>query len=142
MAKNNLSIVLNGAKTELFLSFGLLDTLVTMLGQTASLVTGAIDPNLRGEIVKTCLKKRGKTGVIEGEFTLDDIDISSDDVLKIIKWASEHAIDFFIQAAEQAKALGQMHEARISTLQPSTNGSAGSASSTASAGASTQSQAA
>lgn len=142
MAENTLDITLNGEPASLFMSFGLLDKVVNLLGQTSSLVTGAIDPLLRGEILKACLKKRGKTGVIVGEVILDDIEIAAEDALKVIKWASEHAISFFIQAAEQSKALGQKFEEPIQTLQPSTTGSPVSASSTPSAGASTQSQAA
>jgi hypothetical protein len=134
MAREKLSVTINGARHELFMSFGLLNRLTDIVGRTSSLSTAALDSEDREKILKLVLEKRGKSGAIEAPVVLDDVDISVDEVMRVLEWVSEHCIGFFIRATEQTKLLGDKFAARLENLMPSPDGTSPSASMTPSAG--------
>jgi len=124
MAKDTLSIKLNDKKTELLMTFGLLNKLTTIIGSENALATVALMPDTCMAVLRTCLTKRGRAGALEEGFDIDDIDISQDDVLKVTQWASEHVVDFFLKATEQTKGIGEQFQDRLQTLMPSNAGTA------------------
>lgn len=137
VAKDVLSIKLNEKKTDLLMSFGLLNKLTSIIGNENALATVALLPEVRVAVVTACLTKKGKSGALDEGFDVDELDISMEDTLKITQWASEHVIDFFLKATEQTKAIGEQFQSRLQSLMPSSDGSQASAQLTPSAGPST-----
>jgi len=89
------------------------------------------DPHTQDYIVRRCLTD--KKGMIHDEKELvEDVDLDSDDVERLLLWVTEHCLYFFVK---RATAMGEL-SARYEELlpKPSLTGSENSALTTPSAG--------
>lgn len=139
---DTLVVRLDGREVTLMMTFGLLDRLVGLMGPAQDLATVGLEDTLRGRIIREVLSKRGRAGVLEGEVDLDALDLGVDDAMRIVDWAVEHALDFFLRRLEAAARLGERYQAPRASWTSSSAGSPTSASPTPSAGPSTPSPAA
>jgi len=128
--KDTITITVNEESRDIFMSFGLLNELTKLVGdpnQTASIM---IDVDLRTEVLSLVLAKRKKSGKIEEAVDMDDIDISIDDVERVLHWTQEHVISFFVRSLKQVMAVTKNHQTEISNLASSMDGLKDSASKT------------
>src|SRR5262245_51525537 len=125
--ESTLTINIGGTEHTLLMSWGLLNRLLKAVGSDADAVGAAsfVD-GVRDQILFEVLKKRGKTGCLKDMKLeeVDDLEMSSEDVQAIISWATDHILDFFLGAAERAKATEKRFAERTAALQPSPTGTA------------------
>lgn len=126
MANERLTVTINDTPVTLFMSFGLLDRLVTIVGETQSVASFEMDEVARHTIMREVLLKRGKSGVFEGtneEFDLDNFFMTVDDAMNVLAWVSDHVMDFFVKGVEKARATTEKLAPRIQNLKLSVSGS-------------------
>ncbi len=100
--KELFEITQGGERREIFMSFGLLNQITTMMGDPASAASVYFAPPLREEVLLAALHKRTKTGKIEvNSAPLDELDISMSDMEALLAWEVEHAIAFFARSMER-----------------------------------------
>lgn len=79
--------------------------------------------------------EKGKPTIGADEiWSLDDHEIKPDEAIKLVKWAMEHLIGFFLSKLSTVTTLGEAHQERIEALLSSLPGLKALASKTASAG--------
>jgi hypothetical protein len=137
MVKDKISVLLNGAETELFMSAGLLNRLTDIIGQSSTLVSFVFDGPARIAVLTAILEKKGRSGALPVPIDFDEIDLSMAEQIKLIDWASEHVTDFFLQMTESVGRFSKLYEGRLQSLMPSIDGLAASVTPTPSAGPST-----
>lgn len=106
MTEATLTVTVDGAERELFMSYGLLTKLSKEL-ETADAV-GAVphDPELRDRVLKVALTERSKTGKAKKEIKdLDDVEISIEDVELVLGWVMEHLTGFFVRGLQKTKKV-------------------------------------
>jgi len=108
--KDHITINQDGEDREIFMSFGLLNEITTLMGDPATAASVYFNPELREDVLKAALHQRTKTGKIERKVErLDDLDISLDVMEELLAWEVEHAIAFFGRAMERVlKMKGQL----------------------------------
>lgn len=100
---DKLTINYEGEDRDLLMSYGLLNELVIIVGSPEVTPTIAVNPLMREDVLKACLAERKPSGKISKPIAdMDDINISIADVEKILEWASEHVLNFFV------RSLGRM----------------------------------
>lgn len=120
---DRLAITLNNEKVELFMSFGLLNSLVKIIGESEDISQIYVAPELQEAVLKTVLAKRAPSGTPIEEVNLDDFDLSIEDGKRILAWVSEHCLDFLLNGLENAKSLASRNAERVKTLMSSSGGS-------------------
>lgn len=130
---DHLTVTYKDQSRELFMSFLRLNSCVRILGEPERLSTMLIDPDLAEAALRVMLAEKGGAGE-QFDITLEDGDLSNEDVDKILLWVNEHLAHFFMkrfqQLGLQVKELGPTAQALKSSLL----GSDDSTSSEASAG--------
>ncbi len=119
-----LTLEINGKSRDLFMSFGLLNELASLLGDVDRLTELPINHELRTVILKAVLSERTKAGKIVTEADLSEIDMDPQDVPKILAWVGEWVVDFFIQSGEAVKSVFVANMERVKSLTSSPNGTA------------------
>lgn len=133
-----ITIKVDGEEREIVMKFALLREL-------ARAFPGPQDPQLvfsDQTMFETALsillaprKANGKIDLAEdSEWTIDDLDFHQDDAIRLVKWAMEHVLGFFLKKFSQLTKLGETHVAEIETLLSSLPGLKDLASKKASAG--------
>lgn len=118
-------IVQDGEKREIFMSFGLLNEITTLMGEPATAASVYFDPELRVAVLGAALHERTKSGKIAKEVDMEEIVIAPADIEALLAWEVEHAIAFFSRSMERVfKMKGQLEELNKATS--SLNGSPGS----------------
>lgn len=91
---------------EIFMSFGLLNTITTLMGDPALAASVYFNPELREKVILAALHERTKTGKIMDEVkSLDDVDISISDMEALLAWEVDHSIGFFARSMDRVKGL-------------------------------------
>jgi hypothetical protein len=100
---DRIKILLDGQEKTLFMSFGLLNELCRMYGDVHTATQVPLNADLRDVTLITLLSPRDENGMIpEGkEVRLNLLDMPLDDGDKLLSWASEHAIYFFVTALKR-----------------------------------------
>lgn len=136
---DKLIVQFGGEERELFMSYGLLTRLTTLMNVQSD-VSNAFgqDAITRDMVILECLIKRGKYGFLElkpdEEFSFDNYDFTVDQAEAIFNWATEHVSDFFVRRLEAGqKTMAPVLE-KLQNLMPSISGTAPSASPSPSAG--------
>lgn len=83
---------------EIFLSFGLLNSLVRVLGDPSRTATLDLDPDLAELVLTVVLIPRSPTGkptVSFDEFDLPGLD--PEEAYKLFDWVKEHVLSFFVR---------------------------------------------
>jgi hypothetical protein len=141
MTTDKLTVTIDGQEHELFMSYGLLDRLTKIIGGSLDITTASLEPNTRNETLIACLTKKGRAGVLD-KVDIDNLDIDPEDVVRIVNWATEHVIGFFLKATERTKEMGERIKDKLGSLTHLVDGSKDSASPNPSAGPSTPLEAA
>jgi hypothetical protein len=98
-----------------------------------------VDPFTQDFVIRRCLTDKKKIITdIDELIPVEEVDLDSDELDKLLIWAVEHAIYFFVKRTAGMGELGQRMEpqfpSRQDQMKPSTSGSENSASTTPSAG--------
>lgn len=76
-----------------------------------------VNPQLRESILCHMVSDKGKL------LELDDINMSNEDVLKVLGFASDHLVDFMMTAMEKATTLNENYKPRAEALAKVMSGS-------------------
>ena len=127
-------IVQDGDDREIFMSFGLLNEITTLMGEPATAASVYFDPALRVAVLLAALHVRSKTGKVEHQIkSLDELEIAPADMEALLAWEVEHAIAFFARSMERVvKMKGQLES--LTSATSSLTGSQASASKKQSSG--------
>lgn len=100
---DKLSITYNGEERELFMSYGLLNELTKLVGSPEIAPSITVNEILRESVLMAVLAERKPTGkVVKAVEDIDDIEVSVEDVEKILDWATDAVLSFFV------RSLGKM----------------------------------
>lgn len=89
-----LTIKIDGQDHELFMSFGLMNTLAIPISSVDELIQIDNDPDLRNFILHSCLDKRDSRGATTKVYDLEGLSYSKGE--EILTWVRGHLQDFFI----------------------------------------------
>lgn len=132
---DKITINVDGTDREIFMSFGLLNHLTSIVADPARVAAIPIVPEIRNEVLKAVLAIRKKSGKIETPVAdIDDIDISIQDVERILDWIAEHVMSFFVRSLNKVVATTKEHQQDLTALASFLGGSSASASETPSSG--------
>lgn len=138
---DHFTITVNGEEREIFMSYNLLRELVKICTSIEATIAIAVDEELHDAVVGALLAERSKSGRITQAVDLLDLELDAEEVMGLIAWAQDHALDFFAKALLRGQAVVQRHEASLEALTSSRGGSPASPPTTPSAGPSTPSPA-
>lgn len=128
---DRLTIDFRGASRELFFSFTRQNMLLKHFPEPTNAFEAMIDPYMAETVLAILLVDNPKQ---IDQFELDELDVSREDIEKVLNWAAEHLIYFFMHkfqlVAEKATAL----EPLLQALQSSKAGFQSSTSTTPAAG--------
>lgn len=96
----------SGELVELFMSFGMLNTLAVPIKSFDNLIEVDSEPDLRSFILHICLDKRDAKGRVTEEF--DVFSISMSEAEAILSWVKEHLTDFFITRLKSKLAIQKL----------------------------------
>lgn len=126
----NLEVTLNGNKESIFMSYALLNRLSVIVNGADGVSLLATDPSLQEQVLfEVSTKREGKTVVFRPE-DLDDVQISIEDMDKLIDWVGGHIIDFFLKSTEKMVKNAEKYKGRLESLQHIASGLPGSVSTT------------
>lgn len=129
---NKISIILAGEERELFMSYGLLNELTKLVGSPEVAPSITIDEDLRADVLKACLAERKASGKIVKELEdVEDIDASIEDIEKLLDWATEHVLSFFVRSLGKMVKQAESNKDVLAGLKSSLDGLQASASATA-----------
>lgn len=120
---DTLSITLNGEERELFMSFGLLNELTTIVQDPTRIGSVNLDPELRETFLTALFAKRKKSGKIEEAIDFDDLDVSVEDVETAIEWATDHVLSFFVRSFKRIQQVTDNYKDEVTNLTSSLTGS-------------------
>ena len=123
-------ITINNEEREIFMSFGLLNELTTIVQDPSRISTISLDPQLRNAFITSLLSERKKSGKVLNAFDLDDTEVSYEAVENAIAWAQEHVMSFFVRSYRQIARVTEKHQEEVTALTSSLGGSKGSSSKT------------
>lgn len=118
-----ITVNLNGEDREIFMSFGLLNELTKIVADPSRLGAINLDPELREEFLISLLSKRKKSGKIEEVVDFDDMEISIEDIEKVISWAQEHVMSFFVRSFRNIQQVTGKYQEEVTSLTSSLAGS-------------------
>jgi len=138
---DKLTVTLDGEERQLFMSFGLLNALSSLVEDPGRVPLIAAEPKTRTEVLRAVFAKRKRSGkIVEAVEDLDDIEVSVEDVEKVLHWVMEHTMGFFLRSAHMVIDVTERHKDKLEDLQSFMSGSQASASRTASSGPSASDQ--
>lgn len=123
---SSITVKVNGLFQEIFMSFALLNTLTTIIGDVENVFLIQMNPDIRESVMKQMLAERTKGGKVTKAVELEDCEISLEDVQFLLDFASAHIMDFLLGAVEKATALGAMNTERMQALASTLTGLANS----------------
>ena len=137
MLPETFQVKVNGEDREIFMSFGLLNELTTIVGDPGAVAAITMNPEMRNKVLASALAKRKPSGKIEEKVDIDDVEITIKDVESLLDWVAGHVMSFFVRSLRKVAAVNEKYEAPLKDLVSSLGGSRGSASATPSSGPST-----
>jgi hypothetical protein len=117
--ETEITILINGEDREFSMKFALLRELARTFPnetdpQAVFQEQGLFDLAL--EILMIPRNEVGKVINPEGGFNLDDFDMSQEEAIRLVKWAMEHVIRFFLIKLSNLMKLGEMSGEQIEAL--------------------------
>lgn len=100
------------------MSYGLLTTLAGIIGHADNIPMVALDNELRDKVVKELIADRTKSGRVETEYEIADVELTPSQVVQLLEWASEHVLDFFLKVLASANKLGKKVDEKVKALMP------------------------
>lgn len=129
---DKLKITIDGEERILFMSFGLLNELASLVQDPARVPAIPVDSYLREAVLSAAFAKRKKSGKITEEIAdFDDIDVTIEDVEATLDWVIEHVMSFFVRSLRKVVQVTQANETDLKDLASFLAGSAVSPSATA-----------
>ncbi len=120
---DTISITVDGETRDIFMSFGLLNELTSIIKDPSLVGAVQLNPELRETFLTAILAKRKKSGKIEEAIDFDDIDISVGDVERVLPWAQEHVLSFFVRSFRNIQTVTERYSAEVTSLTSSLVGS-------------------
>lgn len=117
-----INVDLGDASTEVFMSYGLLNEIVTMVNDIDSVATIGVDHELRNNVLNALLAERDEDGNIVANVNWYKMSLSPEEMNRLIAWVSEHVFDFFLKSFENANSLKEANEERLKKLLSSLDG--------------------
>lgn len=128
---DTLDVKINGEGRELYMSFGLLNLLATMVPTPELVPTMSLDPEARTAILTACFTPRKKSGKATEEIDIDDMEFSIEDAESTLGWVTDHLMAFFVRALRKVMATTEANKDELANLASSLNGLKASTSGTA-----------
>lgn len=120
---DKITITFNGEEREIFASFGLLNSLTKIVASPELVPLISLDPDVRTSVLIALLSDRTKTGKITKAIEdIEDIDVSIEDVEKLLEWASRIVLGFFMRSLRRAADLSQENKEAFEALKSSATG--------------------
>lgn len=107
----------------IFMSYGLLNRLVSVVGDPTQVEAIYTDPLLQAAVVIQVL---GKYDDQKQEFVPanpDTIQLPPAVISEMLGWITEHILDFFLRSLEKAQKLGEEYQPKLKAFQSSPTGS-------------------
>lgn len=103
--KDSITIRVDGEDREIFMSYGLVNLLAGVAGDPDAAGRFVIDQDMREQVMRILLSERNKAGKLTGEplENIEDVELSIADARRLLAWASEHTIDFFLDSVLDMK---------------------------------------
>ena len=112
--------VLGQDDKEIFMSFGLLSDLTTVVVDVDTLAHIHVVPEVRAEVLKVVLSERNERGEITVEHTAYTVPMIPHDAKALLNWIHQHVAAYFMHAlqnmTETAGALQGVMEQMTSSL--------------------------
>lgn len=129
---DKLKITIDGEERTLFMSFGLLNELASLVQDPARVPAIPVDAYLREAVLSAAFAKRKKSGKITEEIAdFDDIDVTIEDVEATLDWVVEHVMSFFVRSLRKVVQVTKANETDLKDLASFLAGSDASPSATA-----------
>lgn len=122
ISEATISVMIDKNEREIFMSFGLLDSLSRIIEDPTRIPSISIDPDLRNKVLIATLAERKPSGKILQNIDLEDTEISIDDVERLIDWAGDHVMSFFIRSLQKTVAVTKAREEEMKALASSFGG--------------------
>ena len=125
MADANYTLkTLDGSTIEVFMSFGLLNTLVRIVKDPDVIVQLPFLHDVRDEFLDALVQVRSKTGMLlsDERNKLENMQVAPTVIVDLLAWAEEHVLDFFISQATKLHKINQKNDKSLKALTPSTPG--------------------
>ncbi|BAQ50289.1 hypothetical protein [Methylobacterium aquaticum] len=106
-APSRLRVNISGEDRDLFMSFGLLNEVASLVGSPEGVPTLSFNPPTAHALLELVLAKRDKRGNIlrDDEEPIVPHDLDPDVGETIIDWAGAHVLDFFIRRFKKSAQL-------------------------------------
>jgi hypothetical protein len=129
---DKITITYEGKEREIFLSYGLLNELARIVRSPDLAPSITIDEDLREEVLAACLAERKASGKITKPVAdIEDIDMSIEDVERLLDWATEGVLSFFVRSLGKMVKQVEQNKDTLVALKSSLDGLQASASATA-----------
>lgn len=93
-----ITVTANGAEREIKMTYGLLNELVSMVGDIEEIAKFYVDETLRNKALVSVLSERSNTGKITAKADMEEIDIEIEDIDQLLSWVAAHVTGFFIRS--------------------------------------------
>lgn len=115
-------VPVNDSDREFFMSFGLLHSILKIVPNFDDLGMLYTDPEVIHRVLTQLLAERAVSGKVKQWVDVDDVQIETKDVQRLLNWTGEHLSDFFIRAyADLTETTGSRAE-ELQKLVSSVNG--------------------
>ena len=115
-----LSVIGADTPKVIFMSFGMLAELTTIVKDVDSLGRIHVDPEIREEVLKVLLSDRDEKGEISTEHTVYSVPMMPPDAISLLNWVHNHVASYFMDALQNmtktAGALQGLMETMMSSL--------------------------
>lgn len=89
----------DGSKTEVFMSYGLLNAVCRTVGEIDGAAVIVLDNDMRDAILSELLSARGPTGDITEALNLFALPYAVEEIEGLLDWTQGHVISFFMKSA-------------------------------------------
>lgn len=110
---------------EVFMSFALLNQLAGMVGDPENITLIHVNSDLRVAVLNAMLAKRTEKGKLLETADVEEMNISYEDINKLLTFAAEHVVNFTVAALTAAKMVQVKAQAKASPLMASILGRVG-----------------
>ena len=115
--EDRIFITVNGKEKEVFMSGGLIRTLLPYFNDFEDFAEIFSRPEEQNQIIVEALKDRTAAGrAADKDKTIFDFEMNMDDTNKLVNWVVEHSLHFFIESVTRAKDLFVQNSGKIQDL--------------------------
>lgn len=111
---------------RLFMSFGLLNRLASLIGGVDGVPLLAENTDLQRQVLLEVFTEREKGVPRYIPDSLDEIEVSLDDIIIILDWVGGHVLNFFLNSTEAVLRRTQKEQSRMVRLRATSDGLAAS----------------